>query len=66
MISGTDIELVSEILDNLMLFDEATKEISGREYITGSLVILLVTIIENALKNLSPKHSAAKVYLKSF
>lgn len=61
MICGADIELVSEILDILMPFDEATKEISGSEYITGSLVIPLVTIIESALKNLNPKHSAAKV-----
>ncbi|GBL80829.1 hypothetical protein AVEN_26256-1 [Araneus ventricosus] len=54
MISDTDIELVLEILDILMPFDEATKKISG------SLVIPLVAIIE-ALKNRSTKHSAAKI-----
>lgn len=61
MISGADIEFLSEILNILMPFDEATKEISGSEYITGSLVIPLVTILESALRNLNLKHSAAKV-----
>lgn len=34
-------ELISEILDILMPFDEATNKISGSEYITGNLVSLL-------------------------
>nr|XP_022910900.1 zinc finger BED domain-containing protein 4-like [Onthophagus taurus] len=61
MVSGADIQLVSEVLNIFMPFDEATKEISGSDYITGSLVISLLTIIETTLKNNNSKHNAAKI-----
>ncbi|GBN25223.1 hypothetical protein AVEN_114265-1 [Araneus ventricosus] len=56
MISGADTELVSEIFDRSIPFDEATKKILGTEYIIGSLVIPQVIVIESALKNSNPQH----------
>lgn len=66
MISGANIELLSEILDILSPFDEATKEISESKYITGDLVITLVTIIESALKISTLNIVLPKYYFKSF
>ncbi|CAG9830093.1 unnamed protein product [Diabrotica balteata] len=60
MISGSDIKLITEIVAILSPFDEATKEISGSKYITASLVIPLVTIIERSLKNLKPNLGTAQ------
>lgn len=63
MLSGDDIELISEIVSILAPFDEATKEISGSNYITGSLIIPLITCIESKLIKASEnnKYGASKV-----
>ncbi|GBM53294.1 hypothetical protein AVEN_164837-1 [Araneus ventricosus] len=60
------IELTSEILDILTPFGEATKEILGSEYIIGSLITPLATIIESVLNILNPKQSVAKVLFEKF
>ncbi|KAG8172931.1 hypothetical protein JTE90_022838 [Oedothorax gibbosus] len=61
MIKGEDIELLSEVIEILKPFDEATTEISGSEYLTGSLVIPMVSSIESVLNVQKPSHEAAKL-----
>ncbi|CAG9840962.1 unnamed protein product [Diabrotica balteata] len=60
MISGSDIKLITEIVTILSPFDEATKEISGFQYITASLFIPLMSVIEKSLKNLKPNLNTAQ------
>lgn len=54
MISGSEIEVLTELLNILKPFKEATIEISGSDYITGSLCIPLLCIIESALSKSDP------------
>jgi len=65
MLSGDEIELVSDIIQVLSPFEQATTEISGSEYLTGSLVLPMISCIEAALGNIKPTHKVSKVLLKT-
>ncbi|XP_030762679.1 zinc finger BED domain-containing protein 4-like [Sitophilus oryzae] len=64
MLSGDEIDLLSEIVEILKPFKQATTEISGSDYLTGSLVLPMISCIESALSTIKPTSEMSKILLK--
>ncbi|CAH0562783.1 unnamed protein product [Brassicogethes aeneus] len=64
MLSGNEIELLSEIVNILKPFKQATTEISGSDYITGSLVLPMISCIDSALATIKPTNEISTMLLR--
>lgn len=51
MLTGTEIAIVKEIINIMMPIEQVTKELSGQEYVTSSIVIPLISCMTKAIES---------------
>lgn len=58
MLSGTDIAIVKEIINVMVLIEHVSKEICGQEYVTSSIVIPLISCMNKAIESTNMKETS--------